>query len=264
MHMSNPMSFEQASSKVKALPTEVKLMLTQIGKPHHKAHHIEQHALQQKSSPTGDVEGALNKAKETLNNMMEETEAELDEAILECTEYDRHTVGLLDENTRYRAQLGAEVSQARADIADAETVINEARTELESIRLAAEETAAQCAASIKIARDGLALLENDLQISMRVENMTNCDEESTTLLECGSGYSRRFHFAGRAAQSLSQLKTKQGVLAVQRAAKMALGKKLGKEASFTGTSFKQALSKRKKHQRAHQHLHGKGATKQPT
>merc|ERR1719316_1998039 len=247
MHMSNPMSFEQASSKVKALPTEVKLMLTQIGKPHHKAHHTEQHALQQKSSPTGDVEGALNKAKETLNNMMEETEAELDEAILECTEYDRHTVSLLDENTRLRAGLGEEVAAARADIADAETVINEARGELESIRLAAEETAAQCAASIKVARDGLAILEADLQISMRVENMTNCDEESTTLLECGSGFARRLHFAGKSAHALAQLKTKQGVLAVQRAAKMALGKKLGKEASWTGSSFKQALSKRKKY-----------------
>merc|ERR1719305_189810 len=99
MHMTTPMSFQQATSKVtkvKELPAEVKLMLTQIGKPQHRAHHSEHaHALQQHgSSPTGDVEGALNKAKETLNNMMEETEAELDEAILECTEYDRHTVAL--------------------------------------------------------------------------------------------------------------------------------------------------------------------------
>merc|ERR1719408_965736 len=240
MHMTQPMSFEQASFKVKQLPAEVKLMLTQIGKPHHRAHHTEHaHALQQHgSSPTGDVACALDKAKETLNNMMEETEAELDEAILECTEYDRHTVALLDENTRYRAQLGEEVAQARADIAEAETTINEARTELESIRVAAEETAAQCAASIKVARDGLALLENDLQISMRVENMTNCDEEDTTLLECGAGYSRRFHFAGRAAASLSQVKTKQGMLAVQRAARMALGKDTTKMKETFPKAFK--------------------------
>merc|ERR1719460_1498607 len=247
--MTTPMSFQQATSKVtkvKELPAEVKLMLTQIGKPHHRAHHTEHaHALQQHgSSPTGDVEGALNKAKETLNNMMEETEAELDEAILECTEYDRHTVALLDENTRYRAQLGEEVAQARSDIADAETTINEARTELESIRLAAEETAAQCAASIKVARDGLALLENDLQISMRVENMTNCDEEDTTLLECGSGFSRRFHFAGSAAASLSQVKTKQGMLAVQRAARMALGKDQSKMKETFPKAFKKHRRKK--------------------
>merc|ERR1719199_1798772 len=164
-------------------------MLTQIGKPHHRAHHTEHaHALQQHgSSPTGDVEGALNKAKETLNNMMEETEAELDEAILECTEYDRHTVSLLDENTRLRAGLGEEVAQARADIADAETVINEARVELDEIRGALEAHQQQCAISIKVARDGLAILEADLQISMRVENMTNCDEADTSLMECGAG-----------------------------------------------------------------------------
>ena len=29
--------------------------------------------------------------------------------------------------------------------------------------------------------------------------MTNCDEEETTLFECGSGYARRLHFAGKAA-----------------------------------------------------------------
>ena len=41
------------------------------------------------------------------------TVAELEEASLECTEYDRHTVSLLDENTRLRAGLGEEVAQAR-------------------------------------------------------------------------------------------------------------------------------------------------------
>jgi hypothetical protein len=55
--------------------------------------------------------------------------------------------------------------------------------------------------------------------------MTNCDEQDTSLLECGAGYSRRFHFAGRAA-SLQQLKSTAGVLAVQRAARLAMGKKV--------------------------------------
>ena len=33
------------------------------------------------------IEEALDKAKETLSNMMEETETELDEAILSCKEF---------------------------------------------------------------------------------------------------------------------------------------------------------------------------------
>ena len=48
-----------------------------------------------------------------MNNMMEETEAELDEAILECTEYDRHTVAILDENTRLRK--ARKVAKARTE-----------------------------------------------------------------------------------------------------------------------------------------------------
>merc|ERR1719253_2446716 len=152
----------------------------------HKETALDAHVLA-KTSPTGDVSGALDRAKETLNNMMEETEMELDEAVLECTEYDKHTVSVLDENTRLRAGLGEEVAQARADIAEAETTINEAKMELESIRTAAEETRDQCFSSIKGARDGLAILEADLQISIRVQNMTNCDEEDTALFQCGSG-----------------------------------------------------------------------------
>merc|ERR1719201_2869829 len=118
------MTLTHALSKVTKLPKDVTALV--------------QHKTSHKSSPTGDVSGALDRAKETLNNMMEETEAELDEAILECTEYDRHTVAILDENTRLRAGLGEEVAQARADIADAETVINEARVELDELRGALE------------------------------------------------------------------------------------------------------------------------------
>ena len=40
----------------------------------------ESHALQQGGSDAGAASNALDRAKETLNNMMEETEAELDES----------------------------------------------------------------------------------------------------------------------------------------------------------------------------------------
>merc|ERR1719253_935717 len=105
------------------------------------------------------------------------------------------------------------------------TVINEAKMELESIRTAAEESATQCAASIKVAKDGLAILEADLAISIKVENMTNCDEEETTLFECGSGYARRLHFAGKAAD-LQHFRSATAVSAMQRVAKMAMGKRV--------------------------------------
>merc|ERR1719160_927168 len=61
---------------------------------------------------------------------------------------------------------------------------------------------------------------------MKVENMTDCDDvtpgSSTTLLQCGSGWAARFKFAGKAAnyEGFTQLKSKEGMVAVQRAAKM--------------------------------------------
>merc|ERR1719269_100752 len=146
------MTLEQALSKVKKVPMNVKEILSH---PHQHKKGVSHSTLALtagKSSPTGDVAGALEKAKQTLNNMMEETEAELDEAVLECTEFDKHTVGVLDENTRLRAGLGEEVASARVDIAEATTVINEAKMELESIRIAAEESATQCAAKMAMGK----------------------------------------------------------------------------------------------------------------
>ena len=43
--------------------------------------------------------------------------------------------------------------------------------------------------------------------SPEVENMTQCDE-STSMLQCGSGYAARFHFAGESAAPLQNFKSK--------------------------------------------------------
>merc|ERR1719201_94887 len=174
------------------------------------------------------IEEALDKAKETLSNMMEETETELDEAILSCKEYDSQTVTTLDTNAGYRAQLGAMVAEAKGMISEAKMMINQATTELDTLKTISEEHAMQCEITITTKQDGLKILEDDLAVSMKVENMTDCDDvspgSSTTLMQCGTGYARRFKFAGRAANydGFAQLKTKEGVVSVQRAAKMIL------------------------------------------
>merc|ERR1719218_396272 len=199
--------------------------------PHHRHHH--RHAddaqllQQQDAMKKKGIEEALDKAKETLSNMMEETETELDEAILSCKEYDAQTTATLDENAAYRAQLGGQVAEAKGMIAEAKMMINQARTELDSLKIISEEHARQCEITITTQQEGLAILEADLAVSMKVENMTDCDDVSpgstTTLMQCGTGYARRFKFAGQAAShydGFAQLKSKEGVVAVQRAAKM--------------------------------------------
>ena len=219
------MSFEHAMSKIK-IPHEVQVALSQ---KHAVVRAHSEHALHQtnkaETDPTGDIAGALQKAKDVLNEMMEETEHELDEAVLECKEFDYHTTSILDENTRFRAALGQEVAVARSEIAEAQQVINEAKGELELIRISAEDAAETCKNSISVAKAGLKILESDLAISEKVQNMTNCDED-TSLVQCGSGYAARFHFAGKSAAALKDMKSKQAMLAAQRAARMALGKPL--------------------------------------
>merc|ERR1719482_862496 len=201
--------------KVKKLPSEVQVALSQKKDGHVVRPHKDHGALvQSKQDPS--YGGALQKAKDTLNNMMEETEHELDTAVLECKEFDEHTVSILDENTMLRAGLGEQVAVARSEIAEAEATISQAKGELEAIRIAAEEAAAQCEVSINTQKAALEILNADLAISEKVENMTQCDEE-TSLLQCGSGYAARFHFAGKSAAAL---------MARERAARLALGKPL--------------------------------------
>merc|ERR1719463_882839 len=171
------MGLDEAAKKVKSLPATVTAAMQIKTLHHHKKHrHGDNSALlqQEEEAKKKSLEAALDKAKLTLSNMMEETKEEMDKAILTCTE-------------------------------------------LDSLKTISEEHAQQCFITITAKQEGLAILESDLSVSMKVENMTSCDDvtpgSTTTLMQCGTGYSRRFQFAGSAAQEYAQLKTKEGMLA---------------------------------------------------
>merc|ERR1719478_280364 len=224
------MGLDEAAEKVKSLPATVTAAMQIKTLHHHKKHrHGDNSALlqQEEEAKKKSIEAALDKAKLTLSNMMEETKEEMDKAILTCTEFDTQTVSTLDINKGYRAQLAAQVAEAKGFIAQAKMMIS-------------EEHAQQCFITITAKQEGLAILESDLSVSMKVENMTSCDDvtpgSTTTLMQCGTGYSRRFQFAGSAAQEYAQLKTKEGVLAVQRTAKIMLGENLGED-SYEDRTF---------------------------
>merc|ERR1719421_757790 len=236
------MGLDEAAKKVKSLPATVTAAMQIKTLHHHKKHRHGDNSLllQEEEAKKKSIEAALDKAKLTLSNMMEETKEDMDKAILTCTEFDTQTVSTLDINKGYRAQLAAQVAEAKGFIAQAKMMISEATTELDSLKTISEEHAQQCFITITAKQGGLAILENDLSVSMKVENMTSCDDvtpgSTTTLMQCGTGYSRRFQFAGSAAQEYAQLKTKEGMLAVQRTAKIMLGENLGED-SYEDKTF---------------------------
>merc|ERR1719395_354563 len=204
-------------AKVKSLPANVADAMQIKTLHHHKKHHHGDHAQllqkEQEAKQKG-IEEALDKAKQTLSDMMEETETEMDEAILNCKEYDAQTVSTLDTNAGYRAQLGGMVAEAKGMIAEAKMMINQATVELDTLKTISEEHARQCEITITTQQEGLKILEEDLAVSMKVENMTDCDDvspgSSTTLMQCGTGFARRFKFAGSAAKNyegFAQLKS---------------------------------------------------------
>merc|ERR1719316_1200190 len=225
------MSLHEAVKQVKKLPPTVEDAMKMTPLHHHKSHHSHhgdsaQLLQQQDAMKKKGIEEALDKAKETLSNMMHETETELDEAIMSCKEYDTATTTTLDTNAGYRAQLGAMVAEAKGMIAEAKMMISQATNELDTLKTISEEHAYQCSITIAAKQEALRILEEDLAVSMKVENMTDCDDvtpgSTTTLMQCGTGYASRFKFAGEAARydGFTQFKTKEGLVAVQRAAKM--------------------------------------------
>merc|ERR1719253_1466012 len=146
------MKLNEAVAKVKKLPADITAALKMPVVHHHSKHRRhsgEAHFLQEEDAKKKKgIEEALDKAKETLSNMMEETETELDEAILNCKEYDAQTVATLDTNAGYRAQLGAMVAEAKGMIAEAKMMINEATNELDTLKTISEEHAYQCEMTI--------------------------------------------------------------------------------------------------------------------
>jgi hypothetical protein len=225
------MELDEAMMKVKSLPsavTDAMKMTTLHHHKHHRHHSVDnsQFLQQQEEMKKKGIEEALDKAKLTLSNMMEETEEELDKAIITCKAFDAQTTASLDENKGFRAELAAMVAEAKSNIAKAKMMISQATTELDTLKTISEEHAYQCSITIAAKQDALRILEEDLAVSMKVENMTDCDDvapgSTTTLMQCGTGYASRFKFAGEAARydGFTQFKTKEGLVAVQRAAKM--------------------------------------------
>jgi hypothetical protein len=225
------MELDEAMMKVKSLPSAVTDAMKMTTLHHHKRHRHHsvdnsQFLQQQEEMKKKGIEEALDKAKLTLSNMMEETEEELDKAIITCKAFDAQTTASLDENRGFRAELAAMVAEAKSNIAKAKMMISQATTELDTLKTISEEHAYQCSITIAAKQDALRILEEDLAVSMKVENMTDCDDvapgSTTTLMQCGTGYASRFKFAGEAARydGFTQFKTKEGLVAVQRAAKM--------------------------------------------
>merc|ERR1719201_1727021 len=122
------MELSEAVMKVKSLPAAVTdaMKLSTVHHKHHRHRHSDDAQLlqQQEEMRKKGIEEALDKAKETLSNMMEETETELDEAILTCKEFDAQTTATLDTNAGFRAELGGQVAEAKGMIAEAKMMIN--------------------------------------------------------------------------------------------------------------------------------------------
>jgi len=192
----------------------------------------------------GTKRDSFEKAKDTLNAMMEETVEELDTALLNCKQTDAIISQQLDSNTALRASLAEDVATARAEIADAQREILTAKQELEDVNVEAQENGVQCASSLDRYQDQIDLLESDFETAQKVEKQVSATcaasllQRTASVVQCGSDAHKTFHF--KDVMSLTnKFRSPAALVAAQRAAKLAVHAALGEHA------YKQAGAKKR-------------------
>jgi len=195
----------------------------------------------------GTKRDSFEKAKDTLNAMMEETVEELDTALLNCKQTDAIISQQLDSNTALRASLAEDVATARAEIADAQREILTAKQELEDVNVEAQENGVQCASSLDRYQDQIDLLESDFETAQKVEKQVSATcaasllQRTASVVQCGSDAHKTFHF--KDVMSLTnKFRSPAALVAAQRAAKLAVHAALGEHAyGKTGAKKRQPV-----------------------
>jgi len=129
LHYPKGMSLEHALKHV-ALPKEVRAVLAE---PKHDRALLVQRAGAhgKKDGPeAGGSYASLEKAREVLNNMYEETESDLDVTVQDCDTVTNSLTNAIDVNTKVRAQLTSAIATDREFIAEATMVLSEDKNTL--------------------------------------------------------------------------------------------------------------------------------------
>jgi uncharacterized protein YegL len=201
----------------------------------------------------GDFSDAqLDRAIEILNGMYDTEQSDLDLVLIDCKHVIDGLKAEMDENSRARTFLGESAAQARAEQLESSSTKKEAEEQLEDLKERWESYQASCAQTLA-AKDGeYKLAKADYEVGQKIQEMTKCDSAAkaaaiagaallqnhsapatsllseNTILSChGSAVDEELFMFGAHRQSFT---TAAARFAAQRAAKLALQRKLGKHA----------------------------------
>merc|ERR1740117_897915 len=133
------------------------------------------------SAPTGY--SGVDKAKNMLNEMIEEVQEKYDLELQKCCDYDEMQSYLMEEARQDISQFNAEAAEARMEVLEAQAHIQVCETKLPELNDALEVHNMQCEEEITSLRAQLKIVEEDLSVMKIILCMTDCDK-SLFLLRC--------------------------------------------------------------------------------
>jgi len=171
--------FERALGAVNAMPHEVMSMLRQKGKTgkHGKFLESSTELIQSDKKQVVWTAEELDRARIILNRMYDTEQAELDVLMFDCKKYLDGVQEQMDENSRIRLVLGEETAAARADQLESTKSKKEAETNLEGLKEEYEAHQALCSSTLAAKRAELTMAELDYNVALKIENSSTCTDE---------------------------------------------------------------------------------------
>merc|ERR1719253_317451 len=119
----------------------------------------------------------LDKAKDMLNEMIEETQKKYDLEIQKCCEYDDIQSALIEEARQDISNFNAESAEARKEIADAQSHITICQVKLPELGDALVAHNIACHDEIFTLNTQLSIVNEDLAVMGTILGMTDCDKK---------------------------------------------------------------------------------------
>eukprot|EP00929_Paragymnodinium_shiwhaense_P124050 TRINITY_DN988_c0_g1_i4.p1 TRINITY_DN988_c0_g1~~TRINITY_DN988_c0_g1_i4.p1 ORF type:complete len:1003 (-),score=315.27 TRINITY_DN988_c0_g1_i4:170-2938(-) len=128
-------------------------------------------------SPTEKGYSGVDKAKNMINEMIEETQAKYDKEIQACCDYDQVQSGLIEQARQDISNFNAEAAEARKEVLDAQDHIEICEKKLPELKDALTIHNRECDVEAKNLRGQLVIIDEDLRVMNIILGMLNCDKD---------------------------------------------------------------------------------------
>jgi hypothetical protein len=124
----------------------------------------------------------VDKAKNMLNEMIEETQVKYDNELNACCEFDEMQSLLIEEARQDISTFNAVSAEARKDVLEAETMIHICSAKLPELHDALAMHSLECKEGEASLRSQLIIISEDLNVMDHILKMTQCDNSASALM----------------------------------------------------------------------------------